>query len=220
MNPIILAAAEAPAPDYTPALIGLGGVILGGIIQVIATRRNEVERQVKNVREESAQLAAAAADYSAVMAQLVRVLNPVKEKFLAEQEKNPNTELSAFIDEDYWRRLGDEFMGNFAKAFNLSLSIAAGKDHRVADQAMKVHHVCTDAHNEAAPVLTGEGDMTAERAEELRKEINLEASVLLTMVGPRKIERDNPTGGRRPQAGGTGLFADDMHCVGDAVSDV
>lgn len=188
ITPTLSASPVEPA-DYTPALLALLGVLIAGIIQVVAQRRRDVEEQVRTIREECTALTAAAADYGGSMAQMVRVAAPAIAEFEASQKWWKKPGLEKFIDDDYWSRLGDSLIENLNKSFRQSLRVAGSKDTRVAEQAMKVHHAIVGAHNEAARLLTGEGQISPERAEKLREEINLEASILLTMVMPTNREK-------------------------------
>lgn len=176
--------------DYIPALmtgfIGLLGVIIGGIINVIAQRRKAVEDQVWELRRECAALATAATNYSATMAQFVRELNRYVTRI---KEAGPTT--SEELDEvnsETLEEVSRVMFEHFDQTFTASLQLTAAKDHRIAKQATNIRLQVVDVHNEVAPMLTHESWVTPENSESLRKQIQNEAEILLGMVTPRWTE--------------------------------
>lgn len=175
---------------YMPALItgiiGLFGVILGGFISAYSQRRNNVEQRVHEVRERCAALAKSATHYSASMAQFIRETNEDAEKA---RQATPDTDLTEELrDGGYWERIGGEVFGALSETIDISLQVAATKDHRVGEQSQAVRLKVIAVHNEVSPVFTRTGSVEDARAEELREEINKEAEILLNMVQPGRAE--------------------------------
>lgn len=173
--------------EYIPALltgfIGLLGVILGGLIQLVALRRKSIEEQIHELRRECSALATTATNYSATMAQFVRELHGYVERV---SEAGPAT--SEELDEvniETVEEVSKVMFSEFDKTFSTSLKLTAAKDHRIADQATKIRLKVVDVHNEVAPMLTHESWVTPQRGEVLRKSVETEAEILLGMVTPR-----------------------------------
>lgn len=176
--------------EYIPALItgfiGLLGVVIGGIINVIAQRRKAVEDQVWEIRQQCSTLAKSATDYSATMAQFVREVDEDKNKA---RQALPGTEPSEILrDDEYWARIGGELFQAMNETIALSLQVTANKDHRLAQQATTLRLTLIAAHNEVSPVFTPQEYFPPEHAEKLREEINKEAETLLGMITPRWFE--------------------------------
>jgi len=173
-------------------LIGLFGVIVGGIIQVLIQRKQLLEAQTEKIRSECAELVVATAQYGMVAVQASGVFDEATDDLKAKFSRMPwARRLNLFkfrVDSDYWERLGEEFMSGFKSVYGLSISLAGCRDRKISKQAMEIHHKATDFHNKVAQIFLGNLAVRKEEVDELRKDLNYEASVLMTMVSPRWFE--------------------------------
>lgn len=167
--------AAQPPVDYTPAIIGLSGVVVGGIIQVLAQTAKERAARVASVRADVMDFAQKAM----VMADNLAELEAIR-------EKKPYWWASLSVDE--LKAKSDEHTANFKAAHRAGILLAKASDPRVAEFSYQVLVHCMKFSN-AREGLFGAGvryeAVRAATHTDLRREIQ----VLINMVAPRKYER-------------------------------
>lgn len=177
------ASAETPAVILTVALIGVLGIALGGVIQLITQRWVIMYDRMIAMRQEASALAQSIGSYTANMVQSARVLSGIRLQYVEDLKKNPKAEMD--LDEDYWNRLGDSFFSSFGDAQERSTALQSASDYRLSNQATEIHILLVATHNEAAEIFTGELHLTQDEAKAHQRKLNDAATVLLNMTGPR-----------------------------------
>lgn len=167
----------------TVAAIGVVGVLLGGLIQLITQRWVIRYDRMIALRKEASDLGQAVGSYTSGMVQSAGVLSAARQQFLEDRKENPEAELE--LSEDYWNRLGGAFFDSFKRAQELSTSLQMASDYRIGNQAAEIHRLLISTHNHVAQMYTGELHLTQDEAKERQKKLNDEATVLLNMAGPR-----------------------------------
>jgi hypothetical protein len=183
----VVADASPPAPDYTPALIGLGGVMLGGIIQAGAQHSTLRHNRMMEVRANVSELAQVISSYTTVFVQAADVINPAREKLRADLQRDPEAELD--LDEDYFERLASAFFDAYRDFLKLSIAVMHCSDYRVSEKASSLHLAVTAHHNEVAQLFTGSKGFATDEAKVIQAEINADVSILMSMVTPGWTER-------------------------------
>lgn len=170
---LVTSAAEQAAtqpPDYAPAIIGLLGVVIGGIIQTVAQVFKDRSARVAQTRAEVMEFVHAAFAFVDSLAQYIAIM--------------PSLEDETAIE------VGDRLTARQAKAHAAGIALAGAADARVAAYSVTVLNTILDCADGFRPVLnrrspTAEEERTTYPSiAEARKQIN----VLLNMVHPRSFE--------------------------------
>lgn len=169
------------------ALTGLLGVVLGGIIQVVLHRLQLMEEQTAKIRADCSKLAVTASHYGITAVQAAGLFDESTDEYRVRLRKNPWAK-KLKLDEDLWNRLARQFEQGFRDVYDLSLSLSGCRDKKVSNQAMELHRVATNFHNDVAKIFLGKPVMRADEVDRRRDEMNTEASVLISMVSPRWYE--------------------------------
>ncbi|WP_341394052.1 hypothetical protein [Arthrobacter sp. G119Y2] len=181
------ASAETPELVLAVALIGVLGIALGGVIQLITQRWAIMHDRMVAMRQEVSRLGQSVSSYTSNMVQSARVISGIRDEFIKELEKDSSAKLD--LDEDYWSRLGEAFFNSFRDTQEISTALQSASDYRISAQATEVHILLVDTHNEVAEMFTGELHLTENEAKERQRKLNDAAAVLLNMTGPRWWER-------------------------------
>lgn len=177
------ASAETPELILAVALIGVLGIALGGLIQLVTQRWVIMYDRMIELRKEASTLCQSVGSYSSVLVQSAGALSGIRLQLADDIKKNPKAELD--FDEDYWNRLSEAFFNDFKDAVEQSTALQIASDYRLSSQATDIHLLLVETHNEAAEMFTGKISLTEDEAKALQKELNDAAGVLLNMVGPR-----------------------------------
>lgn len=181
------ASAETPELILAVALIGVLGIALGGVIQLITQRWVIMHDRMVAMRQEVSRLGQSVSSYTSNMVQSARVISGIWDQFAEDLEKDPSAKLD--LDEDYWKRLGEAFFNSFRDTQEISTALQSAGDYRISSQATEIHILLVDTHNEVAEMFTGKLRLTEDEAKERQSKLNDAAAVLLNMTGPRWWER-------------------------------
>lgn len=177
------ASTETPELILAVALIGVLGIALGGLIQLITQRWVIMHDRMIALRKEASALAQSIGSYTSSMVQSARVLSDVRVQYAEDIRKNPKAKID--LDEDYWNRLGEAFFNSFQDAQGRSTALQSASDYRLGNQATEIHILLIATHNEVAEMYTGELHLTEDQAKERQRQLNDAATILLNMTGPR-----------------------------------
>lgn len=169
---VSLQAASSPT-DYTPAFIGLGGVIVGGLIQTGFSWMKQRDELAQAMRADVAKFCHEAANFSAHLQHFAKMARAGK--------------LYEFSPE-YRNKAADDLTQMLMQMRSAGYKLVAGTDQRIADQADCVTHAVITYSNQLSGIFareTTEPDQVYPDAAPVLAEIN----ELATMVEPRIYER-------------------------------
>ncbi|MET4095096.1 hypothetical protein [Arthrobacter sp. UYCu712] len=162
--------AAAPAPDYTPAIIGLSGVVIGGMIQTIAQVFKERSARVAQTRKDVMTFVAAGYLFVDRLGQVVDLFPKMNQ-----EQRNSSSESITL---------------NQRAAHAAGMMVAGAADQRVASYSVVVLNTMLEFREGVDSIMDGRKP-TAEEAcrtyptlADSRAALNL----LLNMVHPREYE--------------------------------
>lgn len=167
--------ATQPPVDYTPAIIGLAGVVLGGIIQVIA----------QTAKERAARVAASRADVMDFAQKAMTAVDNLQE--LEDMRKSQPARWTHFTD-DQLKDMSDEVVVQFRDVHRSGILLEKVSDLRVAGYSRQVLAACRRYYN-ARQGLFAYGANEVSTAAHTHANVRREIDILVKMVSPRKFER-------------------------------
>lgn len=164
-----------PPADYTPAVIGLAGVVVGGIIQVLA----------QMAKERAARVAASRADVMDFAQKAIVAIDNMQE--IEDLRKSQPARWEHFT-EDQLREMSEEVVVQFKEMQRSGILLEKVSDLRVAEYSRLVMTACRRYYNARQGIFAfgaNEEATTAHTHARVRRKID----ILVKMVAPRKFER-------------------------------
>ncbi|MFK0002546.1 hypothetical protein [Paenarthrobacter sp. NPDC090522] len=170
-----------------PALIGFSGVIVGGVLQVVAKHRADRYSHMMELRREVADLIVSVSGFATVVVQSSVWIDSVREDLRSRLVDDPDAEVD--LDNDYHERLGEAMITSHRESTQKAARLLVASDERIADEASSLHLKLADVINEVGYMHTGNVHISEDRAKDIQKDIMERINVLVNMVAPPKYER-------------------------------
>ncbi|MFC8037811.1 hypothetical protein ACFUOZ_00460 [Paenarthrobacter sp. NPDC057355] len=170
-----------------PALIGFCGVIVGGVLQVVAKHRADRYSHMMELRREVADLIVSVSGFATAIVQSAVWIDSVREDLKARLVNDPQAE--ADIDDDYHERLGEAMITGYRESAQKSARLLVASDQRIADHVGSLQLRLADVINEVGYMHAGNVHISEARAKEIQQYIMERINVLVNMVAPAKWER-------------------------------
>lgn len=176
---------------FIPALIGLIGVVIGGMIQVFFQRRRDAENQAQEIRQQVSSLATALMDYLTVTKQVAQEVSDLRINTKEARKNSDESNTEKLMASDLIRVLVDDMYKASENVNSESIALTTCKDSRIASQASLLQNFKVTAYNHLAEWLsrgiTDKHDL--EKLNKYRERIHVETEVLVNMVTPRRTEK-------------------------------
>lgn len=175
---LIKSAAEQAShsqPDYVPAVIGLGGVVVGGVIQVIAQTAKERSARVAEMRADVMDFAYKATVMADNMAEIEGI-------------RRDRPLLWNSFSQEKLQSLSDEHVHNAKEVHKAGTLLAKVSDPRVATYAKRVVQECMRFNN-ARQGIFALGANEAYLAQATHAKLRRDIDILTRMIAPRRYER-------------------------------
>jgi hypothetical protein len=167
-------ASQAPV-DYMPAIIGLAGVVVGGIIQVIA----------QTAKERAARVAASRADVMDFAQKAIAAVDNLQE---LEDIRKYQPARWAHFTEDELSKMSDDVVVQFKEMHRSGVLLAKVSDLRVAEYSRQVLTAGRRYYNARQGLFAWGADEESTDAH-THANVRREIDTLVKMVSPRKFER-------------------------------
>lgn len=181
----------AAAPDIfttmLPALVGFCGVILGGILQVLAKHRADRYAHMMELRRDVADLIAIVSGFAVAIVQSAVMIDGVRNDFKERLSKDPKAEVE--MDQDYLKRLGEEMFSRHRESVEKCARLLVANDERIADHVGDLQLKLANVINEVGYMHTGTVHIPEGRAKEIQADVMERINILVNMIAPRRWER-------------------------------
>lgn len=168
-SPEVLTAVPDVFTTMLPALVGFCGVLLGGILQVLAKHRAERYSHMMELRREVADLVAVVTGFAVAVVQSAVMIDGVRNDFKNRAEEDPDAEVE--LDQDYLERLGEEMFSRYRAAMEKSARLMVASDERVSDRVGDLQLKLADVINEIGYMHTGSIHIPQTRAKHIQADI-------------------------------------------------
>lgn len=166
--------------DYTPALIGLFGVIIGGVLQVAAQIYRDRKNQLYELRKKTTVLISQANTFAALLRHLVAEYNKAKQR---------GSRGLVVKNQQYLDELIGDLTSQRIELNHQTIELAAWSEKKIADQALRLQKECISAGNAILPKIRKKQQLNSKEARTSIEKIVSEERILRKMIAPRPLER-------------------------------
>lgn len=176
-------AAEPAWVEYIPALIGLLGVLVGGMITIAAQRHHFNEEQVAIIRER-------VAEFCIIVQEMTTSAKQARDTL--EKHGESTSDLGIISLDAQGKKLfavvGTQFHELIRRANALSIKLMSARDRKIADHLGTVHHELSSYQLNCQTLFEYKLTISKDALDAECKRIILICNELLTMIEPRRFE--------------------------------
>lgn len=177
--------AETPGVLLSVALIGVLGIALGGVIQLISQRWVVMYDRMAALRSQVGELSLKTVHYSGLIVQSARTVEKAHQALREDPDDEAHVAERA---EKHLQTLVTEASATFRTIQTDAIKVMSGSDHRLSEYAGELHSSVVAAQNEVSSMFHTSTVLTVERAVEIETSLDSYANVLINMIAPRKWE--------------------------------